>query len=323
MSEVERGYALYRAEILSPVKMIPPKLKQGMTANEAFIEIATSCIVHLQSNQNGLLQGQDPEYLHQMRIALRRLRAAQHLFFGKLLQTASSNIVDDLKWLAKQLGHARDWDVFMTKTLPLLMTKFPEENGFTVLQRQALRCQQHYNKIACVAIHSRRYAKLLASIGAWLVQNDHLASRSDMNQQELAPLDKLARRTLCKLDNNLRKRVQHLKKLSIDELHAVRISTKKLRYATEFFVELYPRKRSQHYLNSLIKLQDMMGDINDAATTKCLLKSLLTPKSTIAYRRLIEMTITWINSCEKQLLVNIKPKWNRFLSQKLFWKKEK
>jgi CHAD domain-containing protein len=75
----------------------------------------------------------------------------------------------------------------------------------------------------------------------------------------------------------LRKRGRNLTQLSMAERHAVRIAAKKLRYAAEFFSELYAHNQAQVYLNALAGLQDGLGALNDVATTRRLLASLHTP----------------------------------------------
>ena len=165
-SKAERGYALYSGVPAFPVKATLPDLTPLMSANVAFKAITESCIVHLQANR--MLLGQGPEYLHQMRIALRRLRSAQNLFCSKTPSRNHPEISDGLIWLAEQLGNARDWDVFVTETLPPLLGRFPEHNALASILSRGLKHQQHYNEVARAAVSSRRYAKLLLNLGVWL-----------------------------------------------------------------------------------------------------------------------------------------------------------
>jgi triphosphatase len=79
-SKAERGYALAAGGVATPVKASAPDLVPQMTVTEAFRHVVFGCVRHLQANEQGLLQGSDPEYLHQARVALRRLRSAFNAF---------------------------------------------------------------------------------------------------------------------------------------------------------------------------------------------------------------------------------------------------
>lgn len=293
-----------------------------MSANEAFKAIVASCIVHLQANQKGVLLGQKPEYLHQMRVALRRLRSSLSLFIGMIPRATYPEIADDLKWLAEQLGPARDWGVFVTETLPPLMEQFPREEALTTMRSRAIARQLHYNEIAQAAVRSPRYSKLLLTLGAWLEQERWRGHLTDVQQQKLAkPVDELAWRMLDRLHKQLRKRGHHLTRLNITERHAVRIAAKKLRYAAEFFVELYALKRAQGYLNALAELQDVLGTLNDIATTQRLLASLHTSESGVVDCEAIGMVTDWVTCRDAQFLASMGQTWDTFLQQKPFWGK--
>lgn len=321
-SKAERGYALYSGAPALPVKAAPPGLTSAMSANEAFKAIAASCIMHLHANHEGMLLGQEPEYLHQMRVALCRLRSAQSLFDSVIPRVTYPEISDGLKWLAEQLGPARDWDVFMTETLPPLMAQFPGQEALAAMRRRVLARQRHYNEIARAAVRSRRYVKLLLILGAWLEQEGWQVHLTDVQQQELAaPVDKLARQMLDRRHKQLRKRGRNLMQLSMAERHAVRIAAKKLRYAAEFFAELYAHNQAQVYLNALAGLQGGLGALNDVATTRRLLVSLHTPRSGAAHSEAIGIAHGWVACRGAQFLANLGQTWDAFLQQKPFWGK--
>src|SRR5262249_44419213 len=79
-SKADRGFALARGESLAPVKSRPPTLATEMSVDDAFTAVIWASLAHLQANERGMLAGEDPEYLHQMRVALRRLRSAFSVF---------------------------------------------------------------------------------------------------------------------------------------------------------------------------------------------------------------------------------------------------
>jgi triphosphatase len=124
-----RGYALARGEARSPVKAQHAVLDRGMSVNDAFKAVMWATLVHLRANEPGMLAGRNPEYMHQMRVALRRIRSAFGVFAALFPGPAISSVRNELKWLAANLGTARDWDVFVTETLPPIEAEFGARGG--------------------------------------------------------------------------------------------------------------------------------------------------------------------------------------------------
>ena len=75
-SKAERGYRLFTGQESPPVKARPLALGEDITPRQAFRSIALNCLEQLQANERGARLGQDSEYVHQARVAIRRLRAA-------------------------------------------------------------------------------------------------------------------------------------------------------------------------------------------------------------------------------------------------------
>ncbi|HSD62075.1 MAG TPA: CYTH and CHAD domain-containing protein, partial [Burkholderiales bacterium] len=167
-SKAERGYALARAEPPAPRKAGTVGLAPETAVNEAFKAIIRACLVQLQANEDGMLEGRDPEYLHQMRVALRRLRSALGMFRAVLPREALEPPAQELKWLAGRLGPARDWDVFLGETLPRVAAPAGAA-GIEAFRPAAEACRRRAVELARDAVQSPRYQELLLSLGAWLV----------------------------------------------------------------------------------------------------------------------------------------------------------
>jgi inorganic triphosphatase YgiF len=80
VSKAERGYRLVTRTAPGPVKAKPAALDTSLSVTEAFVRIFQSCVAHLQANEEGVLREDDPEFIHQMRVALRRARSALRVF---------------------------------------------------------------------------------------------------------------------------------------------------------------------------------------------------------------------------------------------------
>src|SRR5262249_21256965 len=89
---------------------------RGMRVADAFREVVLAGLLHLLANQDCSAKG-DMEGIHQLRVALRRLRSALVLFKPHLQPRATSRFDVELRRLAIILGEARDWDVFCVETL--------------------------------------------------------------------------------------------------------------------------------------------------------------------------------------------------------------
>ena len=89
------------------------------------------------------------------------------------------------------------------------------------------------------------------------------------------PLAQLGRRLLDKRHKRVLKRGRDFKQLSDADLHRLRISLKKLRYAGEFFAAQFPDGKPRPYIRALRRLQDDLGQLNDAAVAESCLKQLL------------------------------------------------
>jgi CHAD domain-containing protein len=96
------------------VAICPIALSRKLTTEAAFKSVARACLHHLIANVPVLRAG-NPEGLHQVRVSLRRLRAAISLFSGILHDGQTETIKRELTWLTGELGQARELDVFMKK----------------------------------------------------------------------------------------------------------------------------------------------------------------------------------------------------------------
>src|SRR4029079_16638481 len=81
------------------------------------------------------------------------------------------------------------------------------------------------------------------------------------------PIDDFAEEELTRRRKKVKKKGDGIAALTPDERHALRIHVKKLRYAAEFFLSLFPgkKKSKRAFLTSLKNLQTALGDVNDIA----------------------------------------------------------
>jgi triphosphatase len=305
-SKAERGYRLFQSAPLTPRRATEIPLKRKWTPEQAARAVFASCLAHLQSNVEGALLTDDPEFIHQLRVALRRMRSAIRVF-----KPADADfIVAELKWLTGALGTARDWDVLVTESLPALLEEYEDRALAAQLRANAKRQQADARSGARAALASPRYARLALAIARWINVPDALSlslspSLSPPQQtaaNDTAPefheadgrgegdsappsLGKFARRKLRRFYRRLMRADAPLTTLSIETRHQVRIDAKRLRYAIEFFADLFEKDRVADSTSALRKILDILGAANDAAVAMDLVERLAPPEAFAAFAR--------------------------------------
>lgn len=111
-SKAERGWRLAEGAERAPRFAVADPLPRALTAEEALRRTALAALGQVSANAELLRRVRRPEALHQMRVGLRRLRAALSVFASLLGQDAEP-VVAELKWLAGETDAARDLDVFI------------------------------------------------------------------------------------------------------------------------------------------------------------------------------------------------------------------
>jgi inorganic triphosphatase YgiF len=267
-SKAERGYALAAGTAPIPVKARPVELSDQLSVAAALRAIVFACIEQLQANEQGLLESDDIEYVHQARVAVRRLRSAFSVFRPAFPRILFERQLTELQWLAQTLGQARDWDVLMTETLPTVCKALPEEAALHELMERCVGLRATSRRAAQEAIASKRYTVLLLELGGAFLRAPWMVSADEGVAERDRPLFDFAGAVLADRHRNVVKRGDELGGLSAAQLHQLRIRVKKLRYAAEFFSTLFDRKEVRDYIAALARLQELLGALNDVATAE-------------------------------------------------------
>jgi inorganic triphosphatase YgiF len=289
LSKSARGALLARGKAAEPVRSAPVGLVRGMSVEDGFAAICQACLAQFQANLPGVLAplpnllpqagegvnvmpkptNDDIEYVHQARVALRRLRAALRLY--RKVCALPDDLADGLRALAGALGPARDWDVLCAETLPAIAPHFDDaaawRRGMVVLETHR------------AGVRAAMRAKLRGlQPGAWLLAFQRwLQTRGWRDVPEarrfvqLSPLDEWARRALAKGQRPLVRGARDFPGMKPPQRHALRIAIKRQRYAAEFFEGLYDARRQRPYLDALRAAQDSLGQSNDAHVAGLLL----------------------------------------------------
>ena len=267
-SKARRGYALADGLADAPSRAGEIVHAPDASASAALASIVAECVRQLEANAVGF-RGRhldDVEWVHQMRIAMRRLRSSLALADDVAPKEALDALRAETRWALDALGPARDLDVFAMQTLPAAIDDLARARSRALAPVRALRQGAERRRrdaddaaLACVA--SPRFTRL--ALAAAALAADLRAAPPD--GPGAASAGKLAARVLEQRARRLAKAGDGLADAGVEARHAVRIAAKKLRYATEFFATLFPRKRARAYRDALAALQDVLGAFNDAA----------------------------------------------------------
>ena len=275
MSKAARGYALLTQDDPQPRKYVKLNLVKDATVEQVLTELVQHCLDHLRANETVVLTTDDAEGVHQMRVALRRLRAALQLFKPSLPPDQYGWIVAEAKWLTSELSAARAWDVFADESLAPVAQLYAKDQEFIPLTAAVEQVRQQSHQRARDAIGTKRYTEFLLRLSAWL------SSRAWRDQpvterttRLLDPIGDHCEKLLRKRDRNVRRQGRDIANLSEAALHELRLAVKRLRYAVDFFESLYPEKQAKAYRKHLAGLQDGLGYLNDVAAADTLLGEL-------------------------------------------------
>lgn len=304
-SKAERGYQLYLDEAPRPFRAKLPRITQQMTPVEAFRSIALACLEHFQRNEHGLRdQREEAEFIHQARVALRRLRCAIKFFAPALPADFVATYGKAWRTLAGALGETRNWDVFLEETLPPIEAAFPDNGDIRRLRQAAQQRTKNARRSVVKLLAIKEYPRLLIAFTAAVYALHDTLPRAlqDFAQQRIARHARRAEELAAR----------H-KTLNAEDRHGLRIHCKKLRYALEFLTPLLPEKTLAPYLAALAQLQQDLGLINDQVTASALIEEALG-------RRSSGLIHGWIAGREALLISNLSTSLEDWQAQRKPWK---
>ena len=237
-----------------------PMLSAKTGIDAAYLECANDCMSQILRN-SGFLAGLDGmrtsseqriEYVHQIRVGIRRLRACWKLF-GKVAAPAEP-LTDTLRQYFRVLGQARDLDVIQTELLPRLMQAgMPPDTA----QATVDRIEESTSRAQLAA--SPEFQQTLLDLLEHLVLYGDTLEKSGAGKRA-APL-------LCKRLNDwlddIRRDAPRFLEAGWDDRHRMRKRVKRLRYGMEFAQGTLDPARLTPLRNALVSAQKALGQLND------------------------------------------------------------
>ncbi len=251
------------------------KPEVGFEPEDTAFDVATDIILAylpvMQANEPGIIADLDTEFLHDYRVALRKIRSVLSLFRGVYAQGATDEMKGRFSALMAPTGRLRDLDVYLIDQPQLeAMVPAPLQPGlhrmFTLFAAE--RRQTH----AALARHldSKAYRKEYAALQHMFTARRRLRPGPAADH----PAQDLARQLIWKRYRKICRGGASIGADTADEhVHALRIHCKKLRYLLEFFAPAFPDPRFSTALRPLKRLQETLGLFNDYSVQQASLRA--------------------------------------------------
>lgn len=267
------GLALAQASAPAPRRTGVPKLPPGrLTTVEALrhilghlTDVALACAPAAAGDIEAGI-----EAVHQMRVAVRRARSALTVFRPALVPGALDPVREALKAIGSRLGPRRDWDVFLTETVPAIRESLPGDERLERMVAAAERQRRECGRALADYLKGPAFQALAIDL-AWFV---HTLGADAPAGPEAPPLADFANHVLARRHRKLVSAGKTMQDMDIPALHGVRLRAKQVRYAAEMFAALHPGKASERFIRRLGVLQQRLGVLNDGAVAAGLMQQL-------------------------------------------------
>ena len=225
----------------------------------AFQKIALDCVAAIEAHHGSACAG-DAEAVHQIRVAITRLRAAVAFFASIVVDAKWLRLKKEIAWLNGALGAARDSDVVVEYARRKRYRAWAQAMiGEQLEQRQT---RDHRRLVRY--LRSARTQRLVAAMAHWIRQGTWLESYK--RREDAEALQSYCAHELNRWHERLVRKGRHLKTLGASRRHRLRIRVKRFRYMLEALtetVDLWGRNEWRHLHRPAKRLQRALGDMRD------------------------------------------------------------
>lgn len=264
LSKAERGFLLAaEGHIMPPIaprNSVAVALSRKQTAGAAAQAVMRECLDQIAANMLAVRHADDPAGPHQLRIGLRRLRAAMKLFRGCVKGGEADRLAEEARWLGRAVSKQRDLDVALVDVVRPEAVARPSLAGFPTLIAALESAAAAERARLIETLTSARAQGFLLDLAAF-VETGPWLERSEGQ----TPLPVVAKAALDRAWRRTRKKARRIETLTVEERHTLRKSVKRLRYTAEFLAPLYKKKHVNFFVERLKNLQDLFGELSDAA----------------------------------------------------------
>jgi CHAD domain-containing protein len=218
-------------------------------AESATRELLRQIFAVMLANEPGVRADLDTEFLHDLRVAVRRTRSVLTQLKSVFPKRQVRDFSQRFRWLGQVTGPVRDLDVFLLERLP----EGPAPLRALVMERRAEALVELLR-----ALDGEEYARLVRDWQQFL-SSDTGGPRAHQ------PIRAVVTPRIYKLVRQVDKDSRALARATPEELHELRKTCKKLRYLTEFFGSLFDKAKLSECVTLLKGAQSTLGELQDLA----------------------------------------------------------
>jgi inorganic triphosphatase YgiF len=271
----ERGFLLLTETAPAAVRA-GPVLAGTPSVDEAISALLGDCLTQFTANWPAFYAGDAVNAVHQMRVAMRRLRALLGMFQRSFPCADFVGFREDAKRIAGAMGDARNLDVFLALLRDGPMKAFAYEAGFAdIVEECGVLRAAGYAQVRAL-LEAPETTRFVLSLQGFVARRGW---RNALGAEALAHLTAPARvfgaAHIARLHQKILKRGRKRLALNAHDRHELRIDLKKLRYAADGFGALFEAgKQVRAYTRNAARLQDALGAFNDLVTAHALVEGL-------------------------------------------------
>jgi CHAD domain-containing protein len=252
----------------------------SQSVSEAFATLMAHNYAFIVEWEDKAINWDDIEGVHQMRVAIRRLRSALSLFRSAIPREVSESWSNEMRWIVGELGLARDLDVFIDEGLSHAAPHLPLPGAEGLDRVARARRARAYQEQVDPMLKSERYRRFKDGFSDWFTHRRWESAEGKRRKPQDLQDGKLvlfARALLDKQERQVLLTGSHVDRTDPAAMHKLRIECKKLRYAAEFFRPLF--NGMDGFIAHMKGIQDLLGLMNDVSVTRHLLDTILAEES--------------------------------------------
>ncbi|MEM6462246.1 MAG: CHAD domain-containing protein [Pseudomonadota bacterium] len=322
-SKAERGYALSRQpsrDLDAPKAHSKPDLQPDQAAANAFKAIGRSAAGQVLNNLNLLKYSDDPEVPHQLRVGLRRLRACMRVFRSFLTSDELRRLAHDARDLGRVVGNLRDADVLLIDIAVPAVEALGNKGKHQATLDYLAGNQADQRRLVRESTASERWTFLKLNCMLF----EQAVDRAFLNAEK-PPADEtvmsVARRELERTWQHVLKKGRGFADHAIEERHEMRKMLKTMRYASEYFLQLYPGEKTEAFTADLKRLQNAFGYLNDLAMAEALQQKITVKKpDDTRLRRSVATILGWHQERAEKAMRKADQRWHSLCEGREFWR---
>ncbi len=230
-SKAARGYDLANDAGLTAPMAVPVHIDPAMNVRDSFAAIAQACVAHVLASADYAYKSNDPEGVHELRVSIRRMRAAFAIFRGAMPQSYRFRIRDELRVLQRKLGMTREWDVLVEETIASMPRRLRKQRSSEHLVQTAQTRRVEGYERAHAALRNPHYTDLLLRLASWIESQFGFGAPPTRERKWkpnvlAGPAPRFASEVMRAYHGKVQKLGKKIRKLDTAELHRLRIRIK-------------------------------------------------------------------------------------------------